>query len=190
MLQQVPDTLNEKLCGMVPDLLLSLILRANDLGSLLVNTFESALTRWKHALVHRYVELLELISLTVSDIELAEDLSFQCLERHSSQVIAENPKITQGLGRSLLGIALNHIGEISDSSTKEMPVMLTKVKTRVVDGWLCEYTLRLDILAAVQPKLGDHIRLRPVGAPSNAPLHRPASIDALVTKTRTESGDP
>lgn len=127
------------------------------------------------------MEVFELISLAVGDMELAEDLMFQLLEQHSSRVLTERPAVTQRLIRSLLGVALDHIEEVSEAKVKGAPLLSITVKEQVDDCWTCEAPLRIDAPASVRPKMGDHIRLRPAGVPLNAPLHRPTSIDALVT---------
>ena len=150
------------------------------MGPLITDMFEKVLAHWRHASTHEYVTIFELISLAVGDMDIAEDLMFHCLEQHSSRVLTERPAVTQRLVRSLLGITLEHIEEVANCKVKGAPLLSLKVEKRVDDGWVCESPLRIDAPSSIRPKLGDHIRLRPAGAPSNAPLHRPASIDALV----------
>lgn len=172
------ESLSEECSTTLPSLLKELILSSELMESFVKEPFMTALECMTEMTYQLFGELVETISLSVHSADLAMELLFELQER-AHDLLSGTTRAVERFTKSLLGIALDHIGEaISDAKVKNALVDVTRVPGKD-DGTLIECRLRIDQQTAVL-RVGDHVQLVAASPPSNATLDRRYSMDVLV----------
>lgn len=176
----LPENIENNLRDSAPKLLIALIISANEAMEFVLQPFETILSRIRYLSLQDFGDLVETISLAVKSPEIALDLLLQSLEAHAARVCIDRPSATRHFVRNVIGIALDHIDEANDSSTKGKYFLELK---RTEDHLVVTATLRIDAPLSDQPRLSDHVRLISAQPPENSPVKRSYSISALVERS-------
>lgn len=172
------ESLSEECSTTLPSLLKELILSSEVMESFVKEPFMTALDCMTEMTFQLFGELVETISLSVHSADLAMELLFG-LQKRAHDLLSGTTRAVERFTKSLLGIALDHIGEaISVAKVKNALVDVTRV-TGKDDGTLIECRLRIDQQTAVL-RVGDHVQLVAASPPSNATIDRRYSMDVLV----------
>ncbi|KAF4539237.1 PhoH-like protein [Lasiodiplodia theobromae] len=172
------ESLSEECSTTLPSLLKELILSSELMESFVKEPFMTALDCMTEMTFQLFGELVETISLSVHSADLAMELLFE-LQARAHHLLSGTTRAVERFTKSLLGIALDHIGEaISDAKVQNALVDVTRVPGKG-DGTFIECRLRIDQQTAVL-RVGDHVQLVAASPPSNATLDRRYSMDVLV----------
>ncbi|KAF1807833.1 hypothetical protein P152DRAFT_503169 [Eremomyces bilateralis CBS 781.70] len=113
-----------------PALLKELVLAANTFQYAVYQSFLLLLQNLQQLSLHNFADLVELISLTICDAELAIELLLECLEPESQRLLVGNAIEIDQITKCFIGLALNHIDMISNAQRFAMspiPLMLKGV---------------------------------------------------------------
>ncbi|KAL9117135.1 MAG: hypothetical protein Q9187_006333, partial [Circinaria calcarea] len=160
-----------------PSLLEALILAANTMEEIAVDSFKKILAKLPVLALKCLGTLCKTIALTVNAPELALELLLGTLEPASSRLLLGRPKVNQHYLRSLTGIALEHIDEATQS--RHPAPGLIDLKKTGKDGTV-KGKLRIDSPISSLLKLQDHVRLTTASSPSNSQTLKMYSMDALI----------
>ena len=160
-----------------PSLLEALILAANTMEEIAVNSFKKILVKLPVLTLKCLGTLCETIALIVNSPELALELLLGALEPASTQLLLSRPKVARHYLRNLTGIALEHIDEATQS--RHPAPGLIDLKKTGRDGTV-KGKLRIDSPIASLLKLQDHVRLTTASSPSNSQTIKMYSMDALI----------
>jgi hypothetical protein len=162
------------------NILRAIVLSANEMQVFVVAPFKEILSQMQHMTLQSFLELVELIALSVHLPEIALDLFFGCLEPQTTRVLTGRPSVIRFMVRNAFGIALDHIDESSPSQNQGGGLLNLKYAERASDPSILHCRLRLDVPSVGALTQGDHIRLTAASAPVNAPTARIISMDAQV----------
>ena len=180
--KELPIEASEVLENSSYQLLEAYILCANDMQEFVVEPFQKLLSQIKSISLENFSNLIELMSLTVHFPEIALNLIFDCLSPETSRILSGNPKVIEHFVRNLFGIALDHIDE-AEEALKPRRDFLSLKCVGFSDGYsLVECQIRIDAPGGLLGK-GDHVRLKVASRPTNSPMARLYSTDALVEST-------
>jgi hypothetical protein len=164
----------------VPKILISLILCANEIEELILQPFKAILSIARHITLSDLALLIETICLAVNSVELALDLLLEGLEREGDRILAERPYLIRFFMKNLIGIAIEHIDQATESRTKAKYLFELQPSTE-------EYRVttkpRIDAPKSDQPRVGDHVRLIAASSPQNDPVKRKYCMNAVVEKS-------
>ena len=163
----------------------ALVLSANEAQGIVVTPFKRVLSYITVLSFSSFIELVELISLTVHSPELALDLLLQSLEPESIRVLVGRPKAVEHLVRAVIGIALDHVDEAQESQKTRKGLFDLKVEGERFDSVIVRSQLRIDTATSEKLAVRDHVRLISANSPSNSVLEPLYSIDALVESADT-----
>ena len=160
-----------------PKLLLALVTAAQEAQELVVEPFKQILRRTPAMSPVAFAELVRIISLTVRSPDVALDLLLGSLEPESARLLAGTPEVVQHFVKGLIGLALDHIGEVKDARTSVDGLLDLKrdSKDRMVSA-----RLRIDTYSSRALQLSDHVRLTSAILPKNSISQRLYSMDAIV----------
>ncbi|KAK3994424.1 RNA dependent RNA polymerase-domain-containing protein [Cladorrhinum sp. PSN332] len=180
----VVDEMSESLATTIEvhafEVLRAYILSANTTRELVVAPLKSYLAHIRGLTLHQFVDLVELLSLTVRQPEIAMDILLECLEAESTRLLSGRPAVVQHLVRNIITIALDHIDEASEQPKARKDLLQLKLLEDERDGYqVVEVVFRIDSDSSKLENAA-HVRLTAASVPANSPLSKPASIDALV----------
>ncbi|KAK8137438.1 hypothetical protein PG984_002931 [Apiospora sp. TS-2023a] len=182
----LPACIADKLQNHGPEILRALVLAANEAAELVLAPFEAALARLHSLSFDGFAELVELCALTVQSPELAMDLLLQCLEREAARLLCGRPAVIAHFTRNSIAVALDHIAEAKEQQVAREDLLNLKAvqgKGSEVDGYpVVEVAFRIDAKAA--PETSAHVRFTAASTPSNKPITKPVSMDALVVHSQ------
>lgn len=181
------DQLKSCFIGCGPGILRALVLEARAMQSLVIDSFKLVLTELPLLEVGDLVDLVEQISLSVREPELAVDLLMTCLEAEASRLSIERPQATRLLVHGAIGVALDHIDDALGNGKRIEGSILLSPQPKSSDVHSLCSSLRIDSPLNQALKGGDHIRLTAVDRPVNAPVDAPFSMDAIVSSAETGS---
>jgi hypothetical protein len=164
-----------------PRILKAHILSAINLEEFIVKPFKKVLSHIPSMSLSDFVELVELIALTVRSADVALDLLLECLEPESGRVLQSSPRLVQHFVRNLMGIALDHIDEASQPQRPRPDLLELKVvPSNLQEHPIVESNIRIDAPVGTFATT-DHVRLTVANLPSNSPAtsHK-YSMDTLV----------
>ncbi|RDW72796.1 hypothetical protein BP6252_06703 [Coleophoma cylindrospora] len=176
------EALHETFTALSPALFKELALAANTFHYTIRQSFLLLLQNLEQLSLHNFAELVELISLVVSDVELAIDLLFECLEPEIKRLLPGSVIEIERIMKCFMGIALNHIDMMS--SDKMPDTILIELKLDGIDenGYqVVKFVLRVDAPRPLQ--VGDHVRIYPSQPPQNAPHQDMRAVDAVVVRS-------
>lgn len=179
--------LEEKLAHLAPSLFAGLVLASNEFQDFIRQPFFLLLQELTQMSFHGFAELVELVALSVRSPEPALDILLEMMEPQMSRLSIGRPFVLSRFAKSLSGIALDHIEEAASYQKPERETVQLEVDDFEGGFAIAKCTIRIDSSLNGILKIGDHIRLTASGPPENAPLSRPASIDALVLSTMVGS---
>ncbi|KAJ4288053.1 hypothetical protein N0V90_012070 [Kalmusia sp. IMI 367209] len=174
------SALEDTLIHLAPTLLQRLVLSANELGSFIRHPFSLLLQELRRISLQDFAELVELIALSVRSAEAALDLLLEILEPEVDRLLVGRPAAMHQFCSSLMGNALDHIDEASDSRKSEAEPLKIFFDHEKEGFVIVKSTLRVDSSMNGKLKIGDHVRLTVPNSPQNDPIARPCSMDAIV----------
>jgi len=156
------------------------ILSANEIQEFVVEPFKKMLSQIRSMKLTDFACLVKLISLTVRSSEIGLDLLLECLEPASCRILSGSPELKDHFVRSLMGIALDHIDEASQSHPTTQGLLELEIDSRDSVGYaLVRSQLRIDAPAGTMA-VSDHVRLTTASSPANSVTEQKYSMDALV----------
>ncbi|KAI2642309.1 RNA dependent RNA polymerase-domain-containing protein [Xylaria nigripes] len=186
-----PEELAAAIQNRAPDILRGLILSANDAQELVLGPMKSVLRQIQSMSSIIFAELVELVALTVRSPALALDIFLECFEPESTRLLEGDEPLISHFKHNMFGIALDHIGE-ADENAKTRDDLLHYEPPKAIDGkeevdgkaeaeekGEIEFNFRIDAPGGA-PERSAHVRLKAASLPTNAPLSKPYSMDALV----------
>lgn len=176
------EALHEVITRLGPVLLKELVLTANTVQYAIRRSFLLLLQNLQQLSPHNFAELVELIALTISNVELAIDLLFECLEPETKRLLTGSAIEIEQVTKCLMGIALNHIDVMSGD--KMLPTSPIELELDGIgqDGYqIVKFVLRVDAHRQIQ--VGDHMRICPSQPPQNAPHQQMSAVDAIVIRS-------
>ncbi|KAM7212712.1 RNA dependent RNA polymerase domain containing protein [Rhypophila decipiens] len=167
----LPEDLATTLEAHSPEILTACILSASSMQDLIFTPFKRVLARTSSITLRIFADLVKLISLTICSLDLALDLLLDCLERQSERILAASPGVTQHYVRCLIGIALDHIGEVAEmGQTRQDLLQLRRLPEEHEGRAVVGADIRIDAKGGTPEQLA-HVRLTAA---------RKYSMDALV----------
>jgi hypothetical protein len=156
------------------------ILCANEIQEFVVEPFKKMLSQIQSMNLTDFAGLVKLISLTVRSPEIGLDLLLECLEPASCRILSGSLELKDHFVRNLMGIALDHIDEASQSHTSRQDLLELKIDSRDSVGYaLVQSQLRIDAPPDTMA-VSDHVRLTVASSPANSVTKKKYSMDALV----------
>ncbi len=181
---ELPQELADKIENRAPDILQGFILSANNAQELVLKPLKKVCSQIQSMSLNTFSELIELVALTVHSPDLALDILLECFEPESARLLhGVNQLITNNFTHNLIGIALDHIGEVDEQATEREDLLALKSNPKEVDGnAVVETTFRIDSPSGT-PERSAHVRLIVASQPTNSPLGKSWSVDALVVSS-------
>ncbi|KAI0407924.1 RNA dependent RNA polymerase-domain-containing protein [Xylaria palmicola] len=181
---ELPQELATKIENRSSDILRGLILSANNAQELVLKPLKWVFSQIDSMSLNTFSELIELVSLTVRSPGLALDILLECFEPESTRVLqGADLAMIESFNHNLMGIALDHIGEADEKAKDREDLLALKLDPKQIEGnAVVEANFRIDSPGGT-PERSAHVRLRVASRPTNAPLQKPYSIDALVTSS-------
>jgi regulator of nonsense transcripts 1 len=172
-----------KLCDRLiitgPTILTQLVLAAHSAQHAICQHFVDLVQNLDRLTMQAFAELVELISLTVPNHELAVELLFECLEPESGRLLETRDVQVSRFTKLLFATALSHIDKtLASEAFIASPIRLNTGDVGQDGHVMVNTCFRLD--APQQLQAGDHIRMRPSQPPKNAPLTQGPTIDGIV----------
>ncbi|KAL2164903.1 hypothetical protein VTH06DRAFT_199 [Thermothelomyces fergusii] len=162
------------------DILRAYILSANDAQDSIIAPLRSFLSRVRGLSFHSFANLVELTALTIRRPDIAIDVLLECFEAESSRLLLGRPALVRHFVRNSIAIALDHVGEAAEQAKPRRDLLQLKLLPEDRDGYqVVEIAFRIDSVGGT-PEGSAHVRLTAATAPSNMPLAKPYTIDALV----------
>ncbi|KAK8030302.1 hypothetical protein PG990_000036 [Apiospora arundinis] len=181
--QTLPENIALKIQNRGSDILKALVLSSNEAADLVISPFEAALSRLHSLSFDGFGSLVELCALSVQSPELAMDLLLQCLERESARLLYGRPTVIAHFTRNIVAVALDHIAEAQEQKVAREDLLSLKVLPKDHEGYpMVEVAFRIDAKGA--PETSAHVRFTVASVPSNRPVAKPVSIDALVVESQ------
>jgi hypothetical protein len=176
------EALDQEFTYLGPALLKELVLAASSFQYAIHKSFVILLQNLQKLSLQNFAELVELISLTISDPELAMDILLECLEPETKRLLVGSDGEVEQFAQCLMGVALNHIDEASGVKKFLASPIELKLEEIGQDGYqIAKANLRVD--APRQLHVGDHVRMRPSQPPQNSPLQQLSTVDAIVIQS-------
>jgi hypothetical protein len=175
------EQLEDDLAHVAIFLLKSLILVNHSFQSFVRDPFRLVLRDTKQLSIQMLAELIELIALTVKDPETALDLLIDCVEPETSRLLVGRPLANQQFVKSVIGIALDYIDEVSGNKNVSQESIQLLLDGSNEGFGAVKARIRIDS-SMQQMRVGDHVRLRATRPPQNAPAEQPYAMDAMVIK--------
>jgi regulator of nonsense transcripts 1 len=179
--------LEEKLINLAPSILSQIVLASNEFQGFIHQSFALLLQELTQMSLQRFAELVELISLSVRSSESALDLLLEIMEPQASRLLVDRPQVVSQFLKSLFGIALDHIDEASCNREPEKELLKLEFDGHEDGFAIVKCIIRIDSSMSSTLKVGDHVRLTVSSPPENAPLAKPASMDAIVVSAMVGS---
>ncbi|RWA08171.1 hypothetical protein EKO27_g6937 [Xylaria grammica] len=178
---ELPEEPADKIQNRGPDILRGFILSANDAQELVLHPLKNVFSQIQSMSTSTFSELVELVALTVHSPDLALDILLECFEPESARLLhGVDPLIVNYLTHNLIGIALDHIGEVDENAKEREDLLALKLDPKQIEGdAVVEATFRIDSPGGA-PERSAHVRLRVASQPTNLPFGKPWSVDALV----------
>lgn len=162
------------------EILRSYILSEHRAEDLVVAPLQSFLSRVRGLTFNALAGLIEVVSLTVRQPDIAMDILLECFERESTRLLPGRPALVRHFVRNSIAIALDHIGDASEQSKAKEDLLKLRLLPDDRDGYqVVEVVFRIDS-AGGTPENSAHVRLTAASPPVNSTLAKPYSIDALV----------
>ncbi|KAI0877085.1 hypothetical protein GGS24DRAFT_168353 [Hypoxylon argillaceum] len=181
---ELPEELAAKIENRSSEILRGLILSANDTQELVLEPMKMTLSQIDSMSSTTFAELIELVALTVRSPSLALDILLECFEPESTRLLCGiDGLMVNNFKRNLIGIALDHIGEVDEDAKAREDLLELKLDPKDIDGnSVVEATFRIDSPGGT-PERSAHVRLTVASQPKNIPLIKPYSMDALVVSS-------
>ncbi|RDW87959.1 hypothetical protein BP5796_03653 [Coleophoma crateriformis] len=176
------EALHETFTALSPAFLKEIVLAANTFHYTTRQSFLLLLQNLQQLSLHNFAKLVELISLAVSDAELAIDLLFECLEPEIKRLLPGSVIEIEQIMKYSMGIALNHIDVMSSDKMPDAVLFELKLDDIDENGYqMAKVVLRVDAPRPLQ--VGDHVRIYPSQPPQNAPHQKKSAVDAIVVRS-------
>ncbi|KAJ8126162.1 hypothetical protein O1611_g7476 [Lasiodiplodia mahajangana] len=181
---ELPEELAVKIENKSSDILRGFILSANDAQELVLRPMGMVFSQIESMSSSTFAELIELVALTVRSSSLALDILLECFEPESARLLCGlDTLIVNNFKHNLIGIALDHVGEADENAKIREDLLALKLDPKQMDGnAVVEATFRIDSPGGT-PERAAHVRLTVANQPTNLPLQKPYSMDALVVSS-------